>query len=139
MSKNKFYNILGYNGKEIYENKISGMKTIEVDIELYEKIKKFAYDIMNRPIEIRGFKDKGKKFSFKCGVGYDIIDVDLLEGYGDGLTKRIFEEYVRYIQDKKDYQLKNLESLIDEYNSRHKFDTLSKKFIEDEKAKQHIK
>lgn len=119
MSKGKI-DVVGYEGKVIYENTTTALRRIEVSKQLLEDIVDFKRDIMKEDFkitDIRGFKEKGDKFSFQCGVGDNIAEKDLLKGT-DGLQARLFETFSTY---KKEPTLKNLEMLnetIETYKNR---------------------
>ena len=109
MSKGKI-NVVGYEGKVVYENTTTALRRIEVSKQLLEDIVDFKRDIMKEEFsvtDIRGFKEKGDKFSFQCGVGYNVVEKDLLKGT-DGIQARLFETFSTY---KKEPTLKNLEIL----------------------------
>lgn len=119
MSKGKI-DIVGYEGKVVYENTATALRRIEVSKQLLEDIVDFKRDIMKEDFkvtDIRGFKEKGDNFSFQCGVGDNIAEKDLLKGT-DGLQARLFETFSTY---KKEPTLKNLEMLnetIETYKNR---------------------
>ena len=119
MSKGKI-DVVGYEGKVVYENTATALRRIEVSKQLLEDIVDFKRDIMKEDFkvtDIRGFKEKGDNFSFQCGVGDNIAEKDLLKGT-DGLQARLFETFSTY---KKEPTLKNLEMLnetIETYKNR---------------------
>ena len=119
MSKGKI-DVVGYEGKVVYENTATALRRIEVFKQLLEDIVDFKRDIMKEDFkvtDIRGFKEKGDNFSFQCGVGDNIAEKDLLKGT-DGLQARLFETFSTY---KKEPTLKNLEMLnetIETYKNR---------------------
>ena len=144
MSKGKI-DVVGYEGKVVYENTTTALRRIEVSKQLLEDIVDFKRDIMKEDFkvtDIRGFKEKGDNFSFQCGVGDNIAEKDLLKGT-DGLQARLFETFSTY---KKEPTLKNLEMLnetIETYKKRfpqlEKFDGYHNEYkktendLEDEK------
>ena len=125
MSKGKI-NVVGYEGKVVYENTTTALRRIEVSKQLLEDIVDFKRDIMKEEFsvtDIRGFKEKGDKFSFQCGVGYNVVEKDLLKGT-DGIQARLFETFSTY---KKEPTLKNLEIL------NNSIETLKNRFPQLEK------
>lgn len=83
-----------------YENQSSGLRTIELSYEA----ELWARDwLKERGVELedvarRPRRNKRGRFTFACGVGYAVIDADLLGGNGDGETERAFNnETGRYI------------------------------------------
>lgn len=121
MSKGKI-NVVGYEGKVVYENTTTALRRIEVSKQLLEDIVDFKRDIMKEEFsvtDIRGFKEKGDKFSFQCGVGYNVVEKDLLKGT-DGIQARLFETFSTY---KKEPTLKNLEIL------NNSIETLKNRFL----------
>lgn len=125
MSKGKI-NVVGYEGKVVYENTTTALRKIEVSKQLLEDIVDFKRDIMKEEFsvtDIRGFKEKGDKFSFQCGVGYNVVEKDLLKGT-DGIQARLFETFSTY---KKEPTLKNLEMLNETIETyKNKFPQLEK-------------
>ena len=77
-----------------YENQMSGLRTIELSYmaELYvtDWLAEQGIDIWDVARSIR--RNKRGLLTFKCGVGYAVIDSDLLGGNGDGRTERRFNE-----------------------------------------------
>jgi putative tetratricopeptide repeat-containing protein len=144
MSKGKI-NVVGYEGKVVYENTTTALRRIEVSKQLLEDIVDFKRDIMKEEFsvtDIRGFKEKGDKFSFQCGVGYNVVEKDLLKGT-DGIQARLFETFSTY---KKEPTLKNLESLnnsietfknrfpqLEKFNGYHNENKKIENNLEDEK------
>ena len=77
-----------------YENPMSGLRTIELSHEAWFAVASW--------LESQGHDDptavprkyrvnKRGLVTFKCGVGYAVIDADLLGGTADGLTERRFQ------------------------------------------------
>ena len=77
-----------------YENTMSGLRTIELSHEAWFAVASW--------LESQGHDDptavprkyrvnKRGQVTFKCGVGYAVIDADLLGGTADGLTESQFE------------------------------------------------
>lgn len=144
MSKGKI-NVVGYEGKVVYENTTTALRRIEVSKQLLEDIVDFKRDIMKEEFsvtDIRGFKEKGDKFSFQCGVGYNVVEKDLLKGT-DGIQARLFETFSTY---KKEPTLKNLEILnnsietlknrfpqLEKFNGYHNENKKIENNLEDEK------
>lgn len=80
-----------------YENMSSGLRTIE--LTPLESI--VVEDFLDGKLAetARGYRvNKRGLVTFKCGVGYDVIDEDLLGGDGSGKTHRQF-------RDETDFQL----------------------------------
>jgi putative tetratricopeptide repeat-containing protein len=144
MSKGKI-NVVGYEGKVVYENTTTALRRIEVSKQLLEDIVDFKRDIMKEEFsvtDIRGFKEKGDKFSFQCGVGYNVVEKDLIKGT-DGIQARLFETFSTY---KKEPTLKNLEILnnsietlknrfpqLEKFNGYHNENKKIENNLEDEK------
>ena len=144
MSRGKI-DVVGYEGKVVYENTATALRRIEVSKQLLEDIVDFKRDIMKEEFsvtDIRGFKEKGDKFSFQCGVGYNVVEKDLLKGT-DGIQARLFETFSTY---KKEPTLKNLESLnnsietfknrfpqLEKFNGYHNENKKIENNLEDEK------
>lgn len=77
-----------------YENPTSGLRTIELSHEAWFAVASW--------LETQGHEDAASvprryrvnargQVTFKCGVGYAVIDADLLGGSGDGLTESRFQ------------------------------------------------
>ena len=96
-------NFFGYDGKLTYENQHTGMRTMEMDIDLLHKISRFTVNVMkeeqfNAKEVIRGFRlTSSGDFSFKCGVGYKISD-ELVGGSGSGVMSNVFDLFLAYVQ-----------------------------------------
>lgn len=75
-----------------YENPTSGLRTIELSREAEHAVRSW---LDGRGVDLdavarRGRRNKRGRFTFKCGVGYAVMD-DLLGGNGDGETERAFQ------------------------------------------------
>lgn len=77
-----------------YENPTSALRTIELSHEAWFAVASW--------LEAQGHGDPTSvprryrvnargQVTFKCGVGYAVIDADLLGGTGDGLTESRFQ------------------------------------------------
>ena len=76
-----------------YENPTSGLRTIELSREAEHAVRSW---LDGRGVDLdavarRGRRNKRGRFTFKCGVGYAVIDADLLGGDADGTTERAFQ------------------------------------------------
>lgn len=76
-----------------YENPMSGLRTIELSHEAWFAVASWLEsqghdDPTSVPRKYR--VNKRGLATFKCGVGYAVIDADLLGGTADGLTERRF-------------------------------------------------
>lgn len=84
----------------IYTNKYSGGRTIELSHEAERVVR---YWLQRRGLELedvarRPRRNKRGHFTFGCGLGYAVIDADLLGGNGSGELEREFNnETGRYI------------------------------------------
>ncbi|CAM3108792.1 hypothetical protein STFE110948_02550 [Streptobacillus felis] len=128
----KKFELYGYKSKVESENAVTGMKRIKTEIGLLEEIKSFSNDLLEKPIEIRRLNENVRFFRWSCGVGYDVIDTDLLGGYSDGSMKRVFESYRDYKKTHSEVDLNRLENYIDDFNEYHPNDKISKEYIERE-------
>ena len=77
-----------------YENPMSGLRTIELSHEAWFAVASWLEsqghdDPTSVPRKYR--VNKRGLVTFKCGVGYAVIDADLLGGTADGLTERRFQ------------------------------------------------
>ena len=83
-----------------YENQFSGSRTIELSYEAELWVRDW---LEGRGVELedvarRPRRNKAGRFTFACGVGYAVVDADLLGGNGDGELERAFNnETGRYI------------------------------------------
>ena len=83
-----------------YENQSSGLRTIELSYEAELWVRDWLEgrgmeleDVARRPR-----RNKRGRFTFACGVGYAVVDADLLGGNGSGETERAFNtDTGRYI------------------------------------------
>lgn len=76
-----------------YENPSSGLRTIELSREAEHAVRVW---LDGRGVDLddvarRGRRNTRGRFTFKCGVGYAVVDADLLGGNADGRTEREFE------------------------------------------------
>lgn len=76
-----------------YENPTSGLRTIELSREAEHAVRSW---LDGRGVDLddvarRGRRNKRGRFTFACGVGYAVVDADLLGGNGDGTMERLFE------------------------------------------------
>ena len=83
-----------------YTNKYSGGRTVELSHEAERVVRDW---LEGRGVELedvarRPRRNKAGRFTFACGVGYAVVDADLLGGNGSGETERAFNtETGRYI------------------------------------------
>jgi putative tetratricopeptide repeat-containing protein len=111
-------NFFGYDGKLTYENQNTGMRTMEMDIDLLHKISRFTVNVMkeeqfNAKEVIRGFRlTSNGDFSFKCGVGYRISD-ELVGGSGSGVMSNVFDLFLAYDKDQNKENLDILNKYIE--------------------------
>lgn len=81
-------------GRVTYENPYTAMRTIELYPEAWEVVRDW---LIHRGLEpkdvVRGYRvNVGGLVTFKCGVGYAVIDEDLLGGDGSGKHERKFQD-----------------------------------------------
>ena len=152
MRNNKKVEFFGYEGKQTYENPSSGMTTIEMDYELFPKIRQFVKDVMKEEKFIakdiiNGFRETNSgNFSFKCGGGYCITD-DLLNGNGSGIVGNTFQKFLDYDKDRSLENLEKLNDYIDTYKAEikisfpnaEKFEGYNKEYEAEEKEKAELK
>ena len=76
-----------------YENPTSGLRTIELSREAEHAVRVWlnGRGVILNDVARRGRRNTRGRFTFQCGVGYAVIDADLLGGNGDGQTERQFE------------------------------------------------
>lgn len=116
----KIFDICGYELKEIYSNPSTGVKTLSASKELLDKIRDFTVDVLKQEFSvysIKDFKDKGNKFTFKCGTGYDIVNSDLLNAGNTGERRKVFEEYCKYCKEATKENLEMLNKQIEIHNN----------------------
>lgn len=83
-----------------YLNKYTGGRTIELSPETEQVVRDW---LQGRGVELedvarRGRRNKRGRFTFGCGIGYAVIDADLLGGNGSGELERAFNNDTgRYI------------------------------------------
>ena len=83
-----------------YENQSSGSRTIELSYEAEVWVRDWleGRGVTLEDVARRGRRNKRGRFTFGCGVGYAVIDADLLGGNGSGELERAFNnETGRYI------------------------------------------
>ena len=83
-----------------YENQFSGSRTIELsyEAELWVRDWLEGRGVKLEDVARRPRRNKRGRFTFACGVGYAVIDADLLGGDGSGELERAFNnETGRYI------------------------------------------
>ena len=138
----------GYDGKLTYENQNTGMRTMEMDIDLLHKISRFTVNVMkeeqfNAKEVIRGFRlTSSGDFSFKCGVGYRISD-ELVGGSGSGVMSNVFDLFLAYDKDQNKENLdilnKYIESQKTEINrafpNADKFEGFNREYEKEKKDK----
>ena len=84
----------------IYTNKYSGGRTVELSHEAERVVRDW---LQGRGLELedvarRPRRNKAGRFTFACGVGYAVVDADLLGGNGSGELEREFNNATgRYI------------------------------------------
>ena len=84
----------------IYTNKYSGGRTVELSHEAERVVRDW---LQGRGLELedvarRPHRNKRGHFTFGCGIGYAVIDADLLGGNGSGELEREFNNATgRYI------------------------------------------
>ena len=73
-----------------YENQYTALRTIELTPQESWAVDNFLGGKLAETA--RGYRvNKRGLVTFKCGVGYDVIDADLLGGDGTGRTHRRFQ------------------------------------------------
>ena len=83
-----------------YENQFSGSRTVELSYEAEVWVRDW---LQGRGLELedvarRPRRNKAGRFTFACGVGYAVVDADLLGGNGSGELERAFNtDTGRYI------------------------------------------
>ena len=83
-----------------YENQLTALRTIELsyEAELWARDWLEGRGVKLEDVARRPRRNKAGRFTFACGVGYAVIDADLLGGNGSGETERAFNtETGRYI------------------------------------------
>ena len=84
----------------IYTNKYSGGRTIELSHETERVVRDWLQGrgLKLEDVARRGRHNKRGHFTFGCGLGYAVIDADLLGGNGSGELEREFNNATgRYI------------------------------------------
>lgn len=88
--------------KILRENPMTGVRTFAIHPNDWPLVEKFYHDRgMNPADHIRNHRVNSQgQHTFRGGLGYDVIDADLLGGTGDGRLHREFERdtgrYVNY-------------------------------------------
>lgn len=116
----KIFDVCGYELKEIYANPSTGTRTISASKELLDKIRDFTVDVLKQEFSvysIKDFKDKGSKFTFKSGTGYDIVNSDLLNAGNTGERRKVFEGYCEYCKEPTKEKLELLNKQIKAHNN----------------------
>lgn len=75
-----------------YENMSSGLRTIELTPQESWVVDSFLDGKLADTARSYRVNKRGL-VTFKCGVGYDVIDADLLGGDGSGRTHSRFRDY----------------------------------------------
>jgi len=90
------------NARVTYTNPTSGLRTIQLDREATRVVTEWhashgrdVLDVARRP-GMRPALPRDGRLTFKCGVGYNVIDADLLGGNGDGRTEQQFQDETGY-------------------------------------------
>lgn len=89
-----------YKLKIVYENKFSGVRTFQVPRELESVLEDwYTHTGKDMAESVRSYRrNKAGFITFKGGVGYAVVDAELLGGNGDGLAEREFNNrYDAYI------------------------------------------
>lgn len=85
------------NLKRIYENKYTGARTFQMTSELASNANRYLQEVHGVTLKetARKFNTnaKGHK-TFMCGLSYDVIDMDLLGGNGDGSRVIEFQSWL---------------------------------------------
>ena len=88
--------------KILRENPMTGVRTFAIHPKDWPLVEKFYHDRGLNPADhIRDHRvNSAGQHTFKGGLGYDVVDADLLGGTGDGRLHRQFEgdtgRYVNY-------------------------------------------
>lgn len=80
--------------KVIYENQVTGHRTIELPREAEPIIEQWEQHV-GKPFQhfaTRGYRAANGRLRFHCGGNYDVIDVDMLGGDGTSHTRKALEE-----------------------------------------------
>ena len=78
-----------------YENPMSGARTVALTPAAEQRVRAFLAS-QGRALEDTarsGRRNAHGLFTFRCGLGYDVVDADLLGGTGSGAQERAFWEY----------------------------------------------
>ena len=78
-----------------YTNPTSGLRTVELTVDAEQAVRRFLSS-QGRTLEDtarRGRRNARGLFTFKCGIGYAVVDADLLGGRGDGTQEREFWDF----------------------------------------------
>lgn len=79
--------------KVTHENQMTGLRTFELSREAYLVVSTWVREEHGEElidVARSGRFNKRGNFTFKCGVGYAVVDADLLGGTGDGRTENKF-------------------------------------------------
>ena len=94
--------------RKIYENKSSGLCTWE--LQNMDEHFRLLSDIVREEgwgesildTARNGRINAKRRFTFRSGGGYDVVDMDLLDGVGDGRRSAVLEDkYGVYVQRKR--------------------------------------
>ena len=83
-----------------YENQLTALRTIELsyEAELWARDWLEGRGVKLEDVARRPRRNKAGRFTFACGVGYAVVDADLLGGNGSGELEREFNNATgRYI------------------------------------------
>ena len=78
-----------------YENPTSGLRTVALTPAAEQRVRDFLAT-QGRTLEEtarRGRRNAHGLFTFKCGIGYAVVDADLLGGRADGAQERAFWDH----------------------------------------------
>ena len=78
-----------------YSNPTSGLRTVELSADAERAAREFLAG-RGKSLEDtarRGRRNARGRFTFKCGVGYAVVDADLFGGSGDGQQERDFWDF----------------------------------------------
>ena len=78
-----------------YTNNHSGIRTVALTPPAEQRVRAF---LATQGLTLEDTARKGRRnahglFTFRCGVGYAVVDADLLGGSGDGAQERAFWEH----------------------------------------------
>lgn len=83
--------------KVLRENPHTAIRTVAV-VDGWQAVAAWLESQGKVPADtVRSFRvNRAGQITFKCGVGYDVIDDDLLGGDGSGRTRSAFERETNY-------------------------------------------